>query len=117
MINQDWKKQLEDELKTTNEEIKFLEKSEDYRETAEEITNELDEDFTESEDEIVGNQQLADWIQRKHQIVNALEKIESGKNFGNCENCGLEINARRLKLMPYTPYCVSCQTKLEKQVS
>jgi DnaK suppressor protein len=53
----------------------------------------------------------------KLQAINeALEKINEG-SYGVCEECGDKIGAGRLKVMPLAKYCVSCQSKLEKEIS
>jgi DnaK suppressor protein len=45
-------------------------------------------------------------------VENALQRIREGE-FGECVNCGSEINAKRLEAVPWTRYCISCQEKLE----
>jgi DnaK suppressor protein len=53
----------------------------------------------------------------KLQAINeALEKIREG-GYGICEECGDKIGMGRLKVMPLAKYCVSCQSKLEKEMS
>ncbi len=53
----------------------------------------------------------------KLQAINeALEKIKEG-SYGICEECGEKIGLGRLKVMPLAKYCVSCQSKLEKEIS
>jgi len=53
----------------------------------------------------------------KLQAINeALEKIREG-SYGVCEECGDKIGAARLKVMPLAKYCVSCQSKLEKEIN
>lgn len=44
----------------------------------------------------------------------ALDRIENG-TFGLCQDCHKEIPKTRLKAIPYTPYCVDCERKQEKQ--
>ena len=46
-------------------------------------------------------------------VEGALERIREG-NFGECINCGKEINAKRLDAVPWTRYCIECQEKQEK---
>lgn len=41
-------------------------------------------------------------------IEHALKKIESGE-FGNCEECGEEIAAKRLEARPVTTLCIKCK--------
>ncbi len=50
------------------------------------------------------------------QIDQALERVEEG-SYGLCEDCGEKIDHRRLKILPFSPYCVSCQTRMEKESS
>ena len=41
------------------------------------------------------------------QINKALQRIEEG-SFGTCVVCGKTINTKRLRAIPYTPFCISC---------
>lgn len=41
------------------------------------------------------------------QIDAALARIEQ-HTYGACQQCGREIDARRLDALPYTAYCVDC---------
>jgi DnaK suppressor protein len=47
-----------------------------------------------------------------HMVETALQRIREGA-FGECVNCGNEINAKRLEAVPWTRYCIACQEKLE----
>jgi len=47
-------------------------------------------------------------------IEEALKRIES-KEYGICSLCGRRISKERLKAIPYTQYCIECQTKQEKR--
>ena len=49
-------------------------------------------------------------------INEALEKLKEG-TYGICEECGERIGIGRLKVMPLARYDVSCQAKLEKEMS
>ncbi len=44
----------------------------------------------------------------------ALEKIQEG-TYGECEECGESIGTGRLKAMPLTKLCISCQSRFEKE--
>jgi DnaK suppressor protein len=46
-------------------------------------------------------------------VETALLRIREGA-FGECANCGNEINAKRLEAVPWTRYCIECQEKLEQ---
>ncbi len=42
----------------------------------------------------------------------ALDRISEG-TFGECLNCGKTIGLKRLEALPWTPYCIDCQEKIE----
>ena len=46
-------------------------------------------------------------------IEEALDRITDGE-FGECVNCGDDINAKRLDAIPWAPYCIKCQ-ELQEQ--
>ena len=46
------------------------------------------------------------------EIEEALKRIEEG-TYGDCLECGKKINLQRLKAVPQTAYCVTCQEKME----
>ncbi len=47
-------------------------------------------------------------------IDEALERIEEG-TYGICEECGLKIPEGRLRVMPFARYCITCQSKIERE--
>lgn len=47
------------------------------------------------------------------QVKNALDRMHDG-TYGECAECGSEIGAKRLKAVPWTPYCIACQEKIER---
>jgi DnaK suppressor protein len=47
-------------------------------------------------------------------VEEALAKIDEGI-YGVCERCEEAIPVKRLDLLPFTRYCVQCQTELEKE--
>jgi len=42
----------------------------------------------------------------------ALERLHEG-TFGECLHCGRPIGDKRLEALPWTPYCIDCQEKVE----
>jgi DnaK suppressor protein len=42
----------------------------------------------------------------------ALERVRDG-SYGECLQCGTTIGAKRLEALPWTPYCIECQEKIE----
>lgn len=46
------------------------------------------------------------------EIAMALERIEEG-SFGLCETCGKRVSKERLRVIPYTRFCIECQRKTE----
>ena len=49
---------------------------------------------------------------RLERIEAALEKIGEG-TYGACDECGSRIPRARLEIIPDTPFCVKCATRLE----
>jgi DnaK suppressor protein len=43
----------------------------------------------------------------------ALERLDDG-SFGACIHCSTAIGEKRLEALPWTPYCISCQEKIER---
>jgi len=46
-------------------------------------------------------------------VEEALGRIRDG-SFGECINCGKELNPKRLEAVPWARYCISCQEKIEQ---
>jgi len=46
-------------------------------------------------------------------VEEALGRIREG-GYGECVNCGNELNAKRLEAVPWTRYCIGCQEKVEQ---
>ena len=42
----------------------------------------------------------------------ALKRISEG-TFGDCLNCGQEINTKRLEAIPWVRYCITCQELID----
>lgn len=42
----------------------------------------------------------------------AIERLHEG-SFGQCLHCGNTIGEKRLEALPWTPYCIDCQEKIE----
>jgi DnaK suppressor protein len=52
---------------------------------------------------------------RRSQLTNlegALSRLETGR-YGTCEGCGERIDIQRLRLVPFTAYCLQCQQDSE----
>lgn len=47
------------------------------------------------------------------QVDAAIERIDNG-TYGTCTRCGRAINPERLEALPYAPYCISCQSEIER---
>ena len=48
------------------------------------------------------------------QVDAALEKIRL-KKYGQCERCGEPILAKRLEVLPFARYCITCQEEEERR--
>jgi DnaK suppressor protein len=44
----------------------------------------------------------------------ALDRIKK-REFGNCQMCQKEISRKRINALPWTPYCIECQEKVETE--
>jgi DnaK suppressor protein len=66
-------------------------------------------DFDENIDYTLLNMQ----IERLREVDDALDRLEEG-TYGLCEECGAAVNLERLKILPFTTYCVQCQERREK---
>jgi DnaK suppressor protein len=49
---------------------------------------------------------------RRQLIDDALARLEDG-SYGLCDECGVEINEKRLAAVPFAKLCVTCQSKQE----
>jgi DnaK suppressor protein len=47
-----------------------------------------------------------------NEVNAALARLREG-SFGECVNCGSEINPKRLEAVPWTRYCIACQERME----
>ncbi len=47
------------------------------------------------------------------QVKSALARLKEGR-FGECTLCGTQIGAKRLEAVPWTPYCIVCQERIER---
>jgi len=45
-------------------------------------------------------------------LEEALRRLEMG-TYGKCEGCGERIDLQRLRLVPFTAYCLQCQKEQE----
>ena len=61
-------------------------------------------------------QQSTQRRQLLRKIDAALERIRN-RTFGECAECGEEIDFKRLEAMPFTAYCRECQENLERHSS
>lgn len=48
-------------------------------------------------------------------IDEALQRVKT-KSFGECLNCGEEIETKRLDILPWAKYCIKCQELIEEGV-
>lgn len=64
------------------------------------------------------DEMVADLLARRkrdlQKIDHALAEMDAGR-YGACEDCGEEINAKRLKALPFATRCLGCQASTEQQ--
>lgn len=46
-------------------------------------------------------------------IDEAIRRLED-KEYGDCQNCGKEVNPKRLNAIPWARYCLACQELVEQ---
>jgi DnaK suppressor protein len=46
------------------------------------------------------------------EVVDALRRLDEGE-FGDCMNCGEEVERKRLEAVPWSPFCLACQEEAE----
>lgn len=63
--------------------------------------------------EDISLRQLNTHRENLQKIDEALRKLQEG-TYGICEDCGEEISAERLKVLPFAIYCIDCQEKREQ---
>ena len=47
------------------------------------------------------------------QVRRALNRLAEG-TYGVCQHCEATIGPKRLEALPWTPYCIDCQERIEK---
>lgn len=65
------------------------------------------EQAVERENDEVVEQLQHDTNEELRQVMHAMKRIEAG-TYHECEKCGEEIAAERLKALPYVSICISC---------
>ena len=82
------------------------------RETVTDDTQDVaDQAVTSYQKELLFSQGTNGHLQLRH-VQKALSRLREG-TFGECVHCGEEIGAKRLEALPWTPYCIACQEKIE----
>ena len=73
----------------------------------------LDQAALEYEKQVALHKASADRQLRKN-LIQALERISRGA-YGECVNCGGEIEPKRLEALPWARYCIKCQEEMERR--
>jgi DnaK suppressor protein len=60
--------------------------------------------------------QLESQSSRFRNIKAALQRIEEG-TYGECVHCQASISSKRLKAVPWTPYCLDCQDMADQKTT
>jgi len=99
-----YKKKLQEELHSLNEEIERNNKPSDFGHDVDDFDEETDES------EAFGDQlALVQTLKKRLADVNsALQKIESG-TYGFCEKCGVQIGDSILSIDPESRFCKDCK--------
>lgn len=98
----DMKQNLTNRINAIDRDIRHEGMSADWSEQASEREN----------DEVL--ETLGNTSEQELLMINyALKRIEDGSYF-NCDECGTDIPAARLELLPFTAHCVECAEKIEE---
>lgn len=100
--------------KTVEEEIKSLKKDDPLMNgsAAESSEPGTDSWLADTHSRVVAlSQNLQDMLAKTKRSIMALK---SGK-YGKCENCGRQIEEKRLEAMPTATLCISCSKKLSQK--
>ena len=68
---------------------------------------------TEAFEQEMSTSLLTNGRQIQLEVADALDRLENG-TFGKCQQCGCDIGASRLQVVPYTRYCVECAQDAEE---
>jgi len=83
----------------------------DYETKFENIGTDIDENASEVE-QYADNLALENTLEKELSKINkALEKI-ANHTYGLCQNCGEEIDIKRLKVYPAAQNCIKCKQKI-----
>jgi len=115
-LNRKEKEKIKKKLLKEKEEI--LKKLNEFRNEGKEIEPEIAQDPGDRAESTYEKELLFELSDTERklliQINKALEKIEKD-DFGKCEKCHKEISLKRLDAIPWTPLCIKCQEKQEKE--
>jgi RNA polymerase-binding protein DksA len=118
-LNKDQLKRIEEQLRERQHKLvdEFAEKRHEAATTS---TEDVIGGVGDPGDESVAREQLDLSIEERSRdaeelqgIESALERISDG-SYGYCDDCGGEIDYRRLEVQPTAVRCVECQAKHEK---
>ena len=112
MATTDFKKKLQTLLEQIREQQEKAKADHPAHNDSRDIENSDEDDTTEAEHGFRNQNLLTDLQRKESMILEALDRIEKG-SFGICQNCGKKIPTARLEAVPYTRYCIECQTMLE----
>jgi DnaK suppressor protein len=84
------------------------------RETGQKVDSAMDSADMSSQDtdQVIDYSLLEMKYEQYKDIADAFRKLQN-KTFGLCEECGEEIDIKRLQVNPLARYCISCKTQKE----
>lgn len=69
---------------------------------------------TADESEGEATEEVSQITETLEDVRSALQRIEAG-TYGRCVICGRPIEAKRLEAVPWTPYCMEDQEKIDRE--
>ena len=97
--------QLRDSVARTEEDGRAAQTSDSAQDIADHASSSYQKEFLFAQSN--NERRLLQMVER------ALFRISEG-TYGECEQCGNEINDRRLEAVPWARHCIACQERLER---
>jgi DnaK suppressor protein len=80
-----------------------------------EVENGADRSVSSEAKESLLHETTSDW-NAFTQVREALQRIEDG-TYGRCLDCGRQIDAARLEIVPWTPYCLADEERHDREAA
>jgi len=100
------------------EKDKILKKLSQFQSESKEVETDIAQDVVDKAESSYTKEfllSLSDAERRQLALIDDALKRLLGKEFGTCQMCGQPIGRKRLAALPWTPYCIACQQRQERE--